>query len=64
MIWPEFEDQSGSVILDDTIPVPKTGTALMWIIIILRKNHLIRPLILLKSLNKQGYCVLTGFEPV
>ncbi|OQP57935.1 hypothetical protein A3860_39660 [Niastella vici] len=32
MIWPEFEDQSGNVILDDTIPVPKTGIALMWII--------------------------------
>lgn len=33
MIWPEFEDQSGDVILDDQGPVPKTGTALMWIII-------------------------------
>ena len=32
MIWPEFEDQSGNVILDDTVSVPKTGTALMWII--------------------------------
>lgn len=32
MIWPEFEDQLGNVILNDTVPVPKTGTALMWII--------------------------------
>ncbi|MFT3823974.1 MAG: hypothetical protein QM731_08635 [Chitinophagaceae bacterium] len=32
MIWPEFEDQSGNIILDEEIRVPKTGTALMWII--------------------------------
>lgn len=32
MIWPEFEDQFGNVILDNKLPVPKDGTALMWII--------------------------------
>jgi hypothetical protein len=32
MIWPEFEDESGNVIKDDKIAVPKSGTALMWII--------------------------------
>lgn len=32
MIWPEFEDQSGNVVLDDMEPVSKTGTAMMWII--------------------------------
>jgi hypothetical protein len=32
MIWPEFEDERGEVILDNTIPVPAAGTARMWII--------------------------------
>lgn len=32
MIWPEFEDESGNVILDNTVSVPQTGTALMWVI--------------------------------
>jgi hypothetical protein len=32
MIWPEFEDQSGNVVFDNTVPVSKTGTAMMWII--------------------------------
>jgi hypothetical protein len=32
MIWPEFENQSGNVITDNTVPVSKTGTATMWII--------------------------------
>jgi hypothetical protein len=32
MIWPEFEDQSGNVVLDNTASVSKTGTAMMWII--------------------------------
>jgi hypothetical protein len=32
MIWPEFEDENGSVILNDNVSVPKEGTARMWII--------------------------------
>jgi hypothetical protein len=32
MIWPEFEDESGNVILENMVPVPKTGTALMWVV--------------------------------
>ncbi len=32
MIWPEFENQNGEIILDNQIPVPKEGTARMWII--------------------------------
>lgn len=32
MIWPEFEDQNGEVLLDNKTPVPKNGTARMWII--------------------------------
>ena len=32
MIWPEFEDETGKVILDNTVSVPAVGTARMWII--------------------------------
>jgi hypothetical protein len=32
MIWPEFEDETGKIILEDNVPVPKEGTALMWIV--------------------------------
>lgn len=32
MIWPEFEDEAGNVILEADEPVPETGTARMWII--------------------------------
>ena len=39
MIWPEFEDSSGNIILDDKIPVPFSGTARMWIISEERIQH-------------------------
>ncbi|HMI05354.1 MAG TPA: hypothetical protein VK541_22890 [Pedobacter sp.] len=32
MIWPEFEDENGQVILDDENPVPSAGIAQMWVI--------------------------------
>jgi len=32
MIWPEFEDDKGEIILDNTISVPAVGYARMWII--------------------------------
>ncbi|MCC8411059.1 hypothetical protein LJ707_19115 [Mucilaginibacter sp. UR6-1] len=32
IIYPEFEDENGYIILKDNIPVPCVGTALMWII--------------------------------
>ncbi len=32
MIWPEFEDTEGNVILVNDKSVPNTGTARMWII--------------------------------
>ena len=32
IIWPEFEGADGNIILDETIPVNKNGTARMWII--------------------------------
>lgn len=32
MIWPEFENENGDLILDDKTPVSKSGTARMWII--------------------------------
>jgi hypothetical protein len=33
MIFPEFEDEIGQVILDDKFNVPVEGTALMWIVV-------------------------------
>ncbi|MEK0315946.1 hypothetical protein [Cohnella sp. 56] len=33
MIHPEFQDEFGGIILDRTAPVPKQGTATMWILI-------------------------------
>jgi len=32
MIWPEFEDDEGNVLLYEDRPVPNSGTARMWII--------------------------------
>lgn len=32
MIWPEFENQDGQLILEKNCRVPKSGTARMWII--------------------------------
>lgn len=31
MIWPEFVDEAGEVIRDRTAPIPRSGTAQMWI---------------------------------
>lgn len=33
MIYPEFEDENGNVILDNTSPVPSEGTTIMWILL-------------------------------
>ncbi len=38
MIWPEFENNQGQLILENNRPVPKSGTARMWII-----NNEMRP---------------------
>ncbi|XOV94218.1 MAG: hypothetical protein ACFHWX_05835 [Bacteroidota bacterium] len=32
MIWPEFEDENGDLILDKSVPINIMGTARMWII--------------------------------
>lgn len=32
MIWPEFEDLEGELILDDNNPVSESGIARMWIV--------------------------------
>jgi len=44
MIWPEFEGDDGRIILEDNIPIPKEGTALMWILIperrIIHRNNI------------------------
>lgn len=31
IIWPEFEDDEGHIILDTETPIKKSGRALMWI---------------------------------
>ena len=33
IVWPEFEDANGNVILENDLPVPHEGTALMWVVI-------------------------------
>lgn len=32
MIYPEFENEKGEIIIDDTTYVPVSGTAKMWIV--------------------------------
>src|ERR1044071_7493 len=39
MIWPEFEDETGKVILDNTVSVPAVGTARMWVINSERRDY-------------------------
>jgi hypothetical protein len=39
MIWPEFENSEGEVILDNDSPVPQIGTARMWIIVPERRPY-------------------------
>ena len=33
MIWPEFENENGELLLDDMVPVPLSGTARMLILV-------------------------------
>jgi len=33
IIWPEFEDFDGNIIMESDRPVPEEGTALMWVMI-------------------------------
>lgn len=33
VIWPEFEEENGDILLNDDVPVPQSGTARMWIIV-------------------------------
>jgi hypothetical protein len=33
MIWPEFEDENGNLILENDSPVRESGTARMWILV-------------------------------
>jgi hypothetical protein len=39
MIWPEFENSKGEIILENDRPVPPAGTARMWIIVPERRPH-------------------------
>jgi hypothetical protein len=39
MIWPEFENPEGKIILENDCAVPQIGTARMWIIIPERRPY-------------------------
>src|SRR4026207_1204310 len=39
MIWPEFEDENGKIILENDRSVNKEGTARMWIIVPQRRIY-------------------------
>lgn len=39
MIWPEFEDEHGSIITEKNNPVPATGIARMWILVPEMRNY-------------------------
>ena len=55
MIWPEFENTNGEVILDDKQSVQSTGIARMWVIDPLkRKYHLDKIAVGLKGYFMEG----------
>jgi len=39
MIWPEFENSNGEIILEDECSVPEMGTARMWIVVPERRPY-------------------------
>jgi hypothetical protein len=39
MIWPEFEDSDGNVIVNNDFSVPPSGVARMWIIMPQRRYY-------------------------
>jgi hypothetical protein len=39
MIWPEFLDENGQVILDDKNAVPSSGIAQMWVLVSPRRPY-------------------------
>ncbi len=39
MIWPEFEDEKGNIILSRGEPIPSMGTARMWVINDVRRPY-------------------------
>ena len=55
MIWPEFEDEKGNIILDTSKPVLKEGIASMWILIPkMRSYHKEKIKIGLKGFFREG----------
>lgn len=52
MIFPEFEDEQGRVILDCSYPIPFAGTARMWIVIPERRQEIHRDRI---KVGTKGY---------
>jgi hypothetical protein len=55
MIWPEFEDEQGNVIIDTEIRVKAVGTARMWVIVPkMRQMHRTRIKVGLKGYLMEG----------
>ena len=55
MMWPEFESENGELILDDSVSVPLSGTARMWIIFpVMRMYHKAKIKVGLKGYFMEG----------
>jgi len=55
MIWPEFEDEQGRVIIENDMPVTETGTARLWILSDdLRKFHKTKIKVGLRAFMMEG----------
>ncbi len=65
MIWPEFEDSEGNVILENDKPVPNSGTARMWIINNeMRPNHYERIKVGIKGYFREGATISAECEVI
>jgi hypothetical protein len=65
MIWPEFEDEQGNLIMEDDKPVPSSGTARMWIIIPkMREYHRNKIQVGLKGYFMEGPRKVAGCEVI
>lgn len=55
MIWPEFENEKGEILMEDDIPLPEFGTARMWIMAPqMRKIHQKRIVVGTKGYFREG----------
>jgi hypothetical protein len=65
MIWPEFLDNSGLVIIDKAIEIPRQGNALMWVIDPKRRSFHYKYIIKgLKGFFMEGQRKVAGCEVI